>query len=140
MTAYNTRSLAEALIGDDGKQATRTTRKFLRDELGGGKAVVGKGGRYNLDYNKRELTALTKKFKAWETAQEAAKIARAAEMAERAKTAGTAVILPDDSNGDDADILDENTESDNPATGPTDEEMAEMLAEGDDEDETDIED
>ncbi len=130
MTTYTTRALAEALLGDDTKTATRTVRKFLRDELGEGKAVVGKGGRYALDYNKRELTALTKKFKAWETAQEEAKVVRAAEMKAKATTA--AIILPDDSTDEDA--LAENEASDNGAEGPTDEEIAAMLSDDDESD------
>lgn len=143
MTTYNTTSLTAALLGDEAiespaakKSNTRTIRKFLRDELGGGKAVVGKGSRYSLDYNKRELTALKKKFTAWEIEQEEAKAARAAAL-EAAKAPTEAIILPNDENGEDEEALRENEESDNELEGPSDEEIAEMLS---DEDEADIED
>lgn len=118
MTTYTTRTLAEKLIGDDTKQATRTLRKFLRDDLGEGKAVVGKGGRYALELKAVELRAMGKRFAAWETAQEEAKIARAAEMKAKAE----------------APITDE---ADTEAASPTDEEIAAMLS---DDDEADIED
>lgn len=128
MTTYSTRTLSEAIIGDDTKAATRTLRKFLRDDMGEGKAVVGKGGRYALDLNKRDLNAMTKRFKAWETAQEAAKVARAAEMKAKAETATlpVEVIATDEADTDD-----------NEAASPTDEEIAAMLS---DDDEADIED
>lgn len=126
MTLYTTKTLATEVIGADTKAATRTLRKFLRDELPR-EEQPGKGGRYALNYTKPQLKALTKKFTAWETAQEAAKVARAAEMAKAAETTT-------------APITEESDIEDNPVTGPTDEEMAEMLAEGDDEDDTDTED
>lgn len=126
MTTYTTATLAEAIMPEAAetniKNATRTLRKFLRDELGEGKAVVGKGGRYALDYNKRELTALTKRFKAWEIAQEEAKQARreALEAAKAPKAPETAIE-------DEAPIEDDAPE------GPSDEEIAAMLS---DEEET----
>lgn len=128
MTTYSTRTLAEAVIGDAGKQATRTLRKFLRDDTiaKGGKVGIdtpGKGGRYALELKAPELRAMKKRFIAWETAQEAAKVARAEEMAKKAMTA-TAPIAEEADTEDDAV---ETTE------GPTDEEIAAMLSDEDDE-------
>lgn len=134
MTTYTTRTLAEALIDDADdniKAATRTLRKFLRDELGEGKAVVGKGGRYALDYNKRELTALAKKFKAWGIQQEEEKAKRAA-LREEITNARAAASSEDDT-ATDEEIIDEGDES---PEGPSDEEIAAMLS---DDDETDDE-
>ena len=128
MTTYSTRTLAAEVLGDEGKAATRTLRKFLRDDMGDGKAVVGKGGRYALDMNKRELTALKKRFAAWEKQQEAEKAARAEKVA-AAKSEPEAV--EDDTN--------------DAPEGPSDEEIAAMLSEGDEgdieeeEDDEDIE-
>lgn len=135
MTTYNTATLTAALMGDDAidtpaakKANTRIVRKFLRDELGNGKAVVGKGARYALDYNKRELTALAKKFKAWEAQQEAEKIARAEARAAAANKA------PETDIEDDAPIADDEDNADTELEGPTDAELAEMLTEIADED------
>jgi hypothetical protein len=145
MTDYNTTTLAAAIMGDEAietnrKSATRTLRKFLRDELGEGKSVVGKGGRYTLTYNKRELTAMTKRFRAWEVAQEEAKAARAealaalkapkasvnalAEDAVRGGSSVNAIILPTDDTGTE-DINDDDIE------GPTDDEIAALLEDDD---------
>ena len=131
MTTYNTTTLAIAIMGEElveanRKAATRTLRKFLRDELGEGKAVVGKGARYALDYNKRELTALTKKFAAWEIAQAEAKAARAAAL-EAAKTPSAPIA-------DETPETDTDDNADTALEGPTDEEIAAMLSDGDDED------
>lgn len=130
MTTYTTATLAEQIMPEAAenniKTATRTLRKFLRDELGEGKAVVGKGGRYALDYNKREITALKKKFAAWEIAQAEAKAARAAAL-EAAKTPKPAIEA-------ETDIEDNEPEGDNEAEGPSDEEIAAMLS---DDEETD---
>jgi hypothetical protein len=127
MTTYTTATLANEIMPDAAekniKGATRILRKFLRDELGEGKAVVGKGGRYALDYNKRELTALKKKFAAWEIAQEEAKAARAAAL-EAAKSP-KAQEVPE------TDIEDDAPEGDEALEGPTDEEIAEMLSDDD---------
>lgn len=134
---YTTRTLAEAMIDnadDNIKAATRTLRKFLRDELGEGKAVVGKGGRYALEYGAPELRSLKKKFAAWEIAQAEAKAARA-EALEAAK-APKVDIVPETDIEDDEPIEDEADNTDDEAeeaNGPTDEEIAEMLS---DEDET----
>lgn len=103
---FNTTTLAIAIMGEDEvnanrKAATRTLRKFLRDELGEGKAVVGKGSRYALEYTKPQIKALTKKFNAWEVAQEEAKAARAEALA--ALRAPKVVEVPADAPIDDAD-------------------------------------
>lgn len=123
MTTYTTRTLAEAVIGDDGKAATRTLRKFLRDDTvaQGGQVGIdtpGKGGRYALDMKATELRAMKKRFAAWQVAQEEAKAARAALLADKAP------------------IEDEADDTDKKVEGPTDEEIAELIA---DEAETDTE-
>lgn len=149
MTQYSTATLAIAIMGEDAvtdnrKGATRILRKFLRDEMGEGKSVVGKGGRYALDMNKREITAMGKRFRAWEVAQEEAKAARAealaalkapkasvnavAEDAVRGGSSVNAIILPTDDEG--TEDIDDESEID----GPTDEEIAALL-----EDDTDDE-
>jgi hypothetical protein len=135
MTTYTTRTLAEAIIGEDEvtanpKAATRTLRKFLRDELGEGKAVVGKGGRYALDYNKTQVKAMAKKFAAWEAQQEADKAARAAARdAAKPTPAPIAEVIEDDA--DDIDAPD--SEDAFAEAGPTDEEIAAMLEDDTDE-------
>lgn len=84
MTTYTTSALASELMTDRAeanlKSATRTLRKFLRDDMGEGKAVVGKGGRYALDLNKTQLKAMAKRFAAWEVAQAEAAAARKAAL------------------------------------------------------------
>lgn len=139
MTAYSTRALSEAVIGSDDKASTRTLRKFLRADAvaKGGKVGIdtpGKGGRYTLDLNKRELTALAKRFAAWQVAEEEAKAKRAADLAAKG-----AIILPTDDSSDE-DALAENEESDNAPEGPSDEEIAAMLSDEDDSDIEEIED
>lgn len=130
---YGTTELATAIMGeekvaDNRKAATRTLRKFLRDEMGEGKSVVGKGGRYALELKAAELRALTKKFAAWEVAQEEAKAARAEALAAlKAPKVEEAIILPTDDEGTE-DINDEGDASE----GPTDEEIAAMLEDLDD--------
>lgn len=133
MTTYTTRTLSEAVIGDDGKASTRTLRKFLRDDTvaKGGKVGIdtpGKGGRYTLDMNKRELTALIKRFTAWQVAQEEAKAARAADLAAKG-----VIETP-------APIEDETDNDDTAPEGPSDEEIAAMLSDEDDSDIEEIED
>lgn len=124
MTAYTTRTLAEAVIGDDGKASTRTLRKFLRDDTtakGGtiGIDTPGKGGRYALDLTKRDLNALIKRFAAWQIAQEEAKAARAAALAApKAETPET----------DTTDNDEEWAEALEGLNDPTDEEIAEIDA------------
>lgn len=138
MTTYTSATLAAAIMGDEAvddnrKAATRIIRKFLRDELGEGKAVVGKGGRYALEYNKIQIKAMTKRFKAWEIAQEEAKTARKEALeaiqapakpsiAELVKPTGVDPLTLSDDEYDDEEI---------PAGGPTDEEIAAMLSDDD---------
>lgn len=122
MTTYTTATLAAELMTDRAeanlKSATRTLRKFLRDELGEGKAVVGKGGRYTLDYNKTQLKALAKKFAAWEVAQaEAAEARKAALEAAKAPKVDPAPAPAIDDAEDAADDYE----------GPSDDEIAAML-------------
>ena len=68
-TILTTAQVAEKLDTD-----ARTLRKFLRDDRGEGKAVVGKGKRYQIDA--KEVSGLSKKFAAWTEAR-AAKVAEA---------------------------------------------------------------
>lgn len=135
---YGTTELATEIMGEDKvnenrKAATRTLRKFLRDEMGEGKSVVGKGGRYALELKAAELRALTKKFAAWEIAQEEAKAARAEVLAalKGAKAPTEAVILPTDDEGTE----DINDGDDTAPEGPSDNEIAAMLADIDADDE-----
>lgn len=135
MTTYTTRTLAEKIMPTDAEEnikgATRTLRKFLRDTLGEGKAVVGKGGRYALEYNAKEITALKKQFKSWTIAQEEEKAKRAALREEI--NASRALASNEDDTATDEEIIDEGDES---PEGPSDEEIAAMLS---DEDEADDE-
>lgn len=133
MTTHTTATLTAALMGDDAistpaakKANTRTVRKFLRDELGGGKAVVGKGARYALELKAAELRAMKKKFAAWEIAQEEAKQARR-EALEAAKTA-TATETPEEPTTDTTPESDIEDDEDTPLEGPSDEEIAEMIS------------
>lgn len=142
MTTYNTTTLAQAIIGDEAietnkKAATRTLRKFLRDEVTekGGKVgtdTPGKGGRYSIDMNKRELNAMIKRFRAWEIKQEEARKER--EAARNAAKVSPTVETDIEDNDDDAPIEDN---ADETPEGPSDEEIAAMLS---DEDEAPIED
>lgn len=130
MTAYTTRTLAEIVIGDDGKASTRTLRKFLRDDTtakGGtiGIDTPGKGGRYSLDLTKRDITAIKKRFAAWLIAQEEAKAARAAAIAAPKDE------TPIEDNTDDAPEGDNDADWAEALEGlndPTDEEIAEIDA------------
>lgn len=123
MTTYNTRTLAQEIIGDEGKAATRTLRKFLRDHptISG----VGKGGRYSLDFNKTQLRKLTKEFQAWEVKQAEDKAAREALRA--------AQEAPKADEVDEAPEVDDTPAED--IEGPSNEDLANMLAEIEDEDE-----
>lgn len=67
------------VVGSDG----RTVRKFLRSELPD--KAPGKGSRWALPGTKREVTALQKKFTAWQEAQEAARAAKAEKADEEAE-------------------------------------------------------
>lgn len=138
MTTYNTRDLAAAIIGEDeveanAKAATRTLRKFLRADAKNEKALhtcPGKGGRYSIDLNKTQVKSMTKRFIAWQEAQEAeAKARRDARDAATAKVSVNA-IAPDAERGGSSvnAIAEEDTEEDAPE-GPTDEEIAEMIKE-----------
>lgn len=140
MTVYNTTDLASALIGEDEvatnrKSATRTLRKFLRDDMGEGKAVVGKGGRYALDLKVAELRAMKKRFTAWEVKQEEEKAARAELRTAKVNTVAP-IILPTDDEGTE-DINDEGDAPDSidafSEEGPTDDEIAAMLEDDTDE-------
>lgn len=131
MATYNTTTLTAAIMGEESiadpaakKRNTRTLRKFLRDELGNGKAVVGKGARYSLDYKAAELRTLKKKFAAWEIAQEEAKQARAEarEAAMIAKAEDPAETVEDDT---------PEAAADDAPEGPSDEEIAQMISEDD---------
>lgn len=129
MTTYNTRDLANAIIGEDeveanAKSATRTLRKFLRADANNEKALhtcPGKGGRYSIDLNKTQLKAMTKRFIAWQEQQEAEANAR-----REARAAATKKV-------DEVKVDDEVTEGDsaNEVEGPSDEEIAEMIADED---------
>lgn len=132
---YTTADLAAAIIGEDKveenrKSATRTLRKFLRDDMNEGKAVVGKGGRYALELNKTQVKAMAKRFAAWEAKQEADKAARAELKAAQAPKKSVNAIADDAVKGGDTvnSIADEELEDDtDEATGPTDDEIAAML-------------
>lgn len=139
MTTYNTTTLAIAVIGEEKveenkKSATRTLRKFLRDEAvqAGGKVgtdTPGKGGRYSIDMNKRELTSMIKRFKAWEIAQEEARKER--EAARNTAKITAPVETDDDTETDNEPIEDDELEE------PTADDLDAMIAEianGDDDD------
>lgn len=132
MTTYSASALAAALMPtayeENSKSAGRVIRKFLRDELGEGKAVVGKGGRYALDYNKRELTALAKRFAAWEAKQAADKAARA-----ELKAAQAIKTIPVEA--DEAGDLDTDEAPEGDYQGPSDEDIAALLEDDEDIDE-----
>lgn len=134
MTQYNTRTLAESIIGEDevgtnAKAATRTLRKFLRDETSGVDGV-GKGGRYTIELKAAELKAMKKRFAAWEAKQEADKAARAELREAQAPKKTEAIILPTDDEGTE-DINDEVEDDEVIAEGPTDDEIAAMLEDDD---------
>jgi len=122
-TVYTTRALAEELIGDDSKGSTRELRKFLRDDMGQGKAVVGKGGRYALELNKTQVKAMAKRFAAWQAKQEEEK-AKRAELRNAPK-------MDNEDNTDDAPIEVIEDEAPTELEGPSDEEIAAMLADED---------
>lgn len=135
MTTYDTTTLAAAILGDDKveanrKTATRTLRKFLRTDFKAREvATPGKGGRYAIDLNKRELTAMTKRFAAWEVAQaeEAAARKAALEVKKAAPKVEEAADEPI------IDATDADDDSSDEAQGPSDEDLAAMLEEIEDE-------
>ena len=71
----NTAQVAEAFETD-----ARTLRKFLRSELGEGKAVVGKGKRYSFDA--KTVRTLRPKYAEWVAARAAAAEVSEDEVAE----------------------------------------------------------
>lgn len=139
MTAYNTTTLAAAILGEDKveenkKAATRTLRKFLRDEAveAGGKVgtdTPGKGGRYQIDLTKPQLRAMTKRFAAWEIKQEEARKER-----EAARNAAKVTTPAETDIEDDAPITDDADNTDDEPNGPSDEEIAAMLSDDDNSD------
>ena len=136
MTTYNTRTLAESIIGEDeveanAKAATRTLRKFLRDETSGVDSV-GKGGRYTIDLKAAELKAMRKRYTDWAAKQEAEKAPRAALREAQAPKKVSVNAIAEDAvkGGDSVNSIaeDEEIEDDSIAEGPTDEEIAALLA------------
>ncbi|MGX9924132.1 hypothetical protein ACWIG4_30260 [Streptomyces sp. NPDC002248] len=133
MTTYNTADLAAAIIGEDAprKTATRTLRKFLRTDFASRDLrTPGKGGRYSIDLNKRELSAMTNRFKKWESAENDAKAKRAEEKAKKTET-DTAPI-EDTTPETDNEVIED--DEDTTPEGPSDEEIAAMLSDDDIED------
>lgn len=123
MANYTTATLAIELGLGEGKAATRELRKFLRADAraaGKGDTLPGKGGRYSIDLTKPQLRAMGKKLAEWQKAEAEAKAARAAALA---AAKGSAPI-------DDAPEVDSTDE----VAGPSDEEIAAMLADSTDED------
>ncbi len=64
MTAHTTASLAEAI-----NTTPRELRKFLRASGAG----VGKGSRYTLDLNSRDINSMRKRYAEWDAARKAAR-------------------------------------------------------------------
>lgn len=143
MADYTTRTLAEKLLParteENPKAATRELRKFLRDTLGEGKAVVGKGNRYALSYNAKELTALKRKFATWQVEQAEAQQARRDALAARVTptTHPSAIIDEAPIKGAEDEMINaainaaeenENISNDGIVEGPSDEEIAAMLS------------
>lgn len=118
MATYDTTTLATAIIGEDEvkanrKQATRTLRKFLRTDFKAREMQTpGKGGRYSIDLNKRDLNAMMRRFKAWQEAE--AKAAEARKEARAPKVEETPAIVEDapEEITDDADDDADPTEAD----------------------------
>lgn len=128
---YGTTELAAAIMGDDAveanrKGATRTLRKFLRDDMGEGKAVVGKGGRYALELKAAELRAMKKRFDAWVIAQEEAKAARAEAL--NARKAPAEAVEADTEGEGSTDAPEDADDTLDAVEGPSDDEIAAMLA------------
>lgn len=137
MTAYTTRDLAAALIDDaedNPKAAGRTLRKFLRTDFAARDLQTpGKGGRYALELNKRDLTAMAKRFAAWSAKEAEDKAARAALKAELAAKPAPVVeaevdplTLSDDEYDDEGDPSYE---------GPSDDDIAALISDDEDIDE-----
>jgi hypothetical protein len=133
MTVYNTTDLAVAIMGEEAietnkKSATRTLRKFLRDDMGDGKAVVGKGSRYALDLKAAELKAMKKRFAAWEVAQEEAKEARKAALEAIKKPVAPVIEVPAEE-APDAPIEEDEALGIDGIEDPSDDDFEAMLAE-----------
>lgn len=141
MTTFTTRTIAARLLGEDEveanpKAATREVRKFLRaDAVAAGGTVgvdtPGKGGRYTLDLKAPEVKAMAKRFAAWQVAEAKAKAERAALKEAQANTPTIAAPACEDDPSTDED---DDTESDEAPSGPSDEEIAAMLQDDDTED------
>lgn len=133
MTSYTSRTLADAIMGEEkvaelnAKVATKELRKFLRtDHIARGAAdeLPGKGGRYSIELKAAELRAMRKRFEDWATAQADEKAQRKAlnEALKAPKAAAPAEEVAEALEEDDA-----------PADGPSDDEIAAMLNDADDE-------
>lgn len=83
-----------ATLAADFDTDARTLRKFLRS-ADSGITPVGKGARYALPATKREVSALRKKFNAWNEAQVEARKARSeAQEAPEAEITADAEVEP----------------------------------------------
>ncbi len=146
MTTYTTRTLAAKLLTDEvvdanPKAATREVRKFLRADTvaKGGKVGIdtpGKGGRYTLDLKVADVKAMAKRFAAWQVAEEKAKAERAALKAAQAASPIEVADATDEDPTDEApEATDEDLDDDasDEVAGPSDEEIAAMLSDEDDE-------
>lgn len=60
-------TLTTAELATELNTTPRNLRKFLRDTLGEGKGVVGKGSRYSIE--RKQVRSLAKKFDAWTAAK-----------------------------------------------------------------------
>lgn len=60
-------TLSTTELANEFDTTPRTLRKFLRDTLGDGKGVVGKGARYQIE--RKQVRSLAKKFAAWSEAK-----------------------------------------------------------------------
>jgi hypothetical protein len=136
MALYDTTALALAIIGEEKvttnrKSATRTLRKFLRTDFKAREvATPGKGGRYAIELKAAELRSMKKRFADWAAAEAKAQAERRELLAAKVapKTAGEQAA-------DEAPEVVEDAPEDAPEVieGPSDEELAEMLADLDDE-------
>lgn len=106
-TAITAREVADQFGTDP-----RTLRKFLRSDASGVESV-GKGSRYSLPGSKRELTALRKRFNAWDEARKAPKVTESDNTPE--------VVIEDE-----APEVDNSLDS---LEGPTEDELLEELDE-----------
>lgn len=142
MTAYDTTALATAIIGEEKvqanrKSATRTLRKFLRTDFATREvATPGKGGRYSIDLNKRDLQAMTKRFKAWEIAQAEEQAARRAALAAKADAPAPEVKVEAEADTDSTDEEIEASDEADPDEADLDGMILELQAESSDEDDS----